>query len=360
MWYNHLNSTDSSVAIDNLSRRIAVNKGEQLNNIAGTAKLSITIENTGTETKTEVNQNAKKDDKGNDIIQDDKALSTQSESKFGGINLGIIEQPNQDVKFEKIITNIKLTNAQNNFGIGGNPELDSMQGVSDLDNVNNGGSTYVRVELADDMISSANFELTYGIKVTNTSDVNYYNNEYYWYGEADHNKEVTLNVQEIIDYLDDTLQYKADSSDTRIKVPTEIPAVENATSKNILVINEIGKLYTENNKARGNGNFKTNDVIALVAGRTLSKQDDDMEFINDVEITKMNMEKDSRDTTPKGDEEIQTVKPLENKYKASAKATITPPTGEDRQEMIIYVISGIMALAMLSVGIVMIKKIVTK
>ena len=58
--------------------------------------------------------------------------------------------------------------------------------------------------------------------------------------------------------------------------------------------------------------------------------------------------------------EIKNVKPFDNNYEAKATATITPPTGEDRQEMIVYLISGIMALAILSTGIVMIKKIVNQ
>ena len=84
-----------------------------------------------------------------------------------------------------------------------------------------------------------------------------------------------------------------------------------------------------------------------------------MEFINDAEITKINNGKDSRDNTD-GDKEIQTVKPIDNKYEAKARATVTPPTGENKQEIIMYVVVGALALVILSAGIVVIKKIVNK
>ena len=344
-WYKKLNSSNSSIAIDNLNTRIGVNQGTLASIMAGTAQLDITIENTETKiANIEVTEGGQ------------KALNS---NKFEGMNLGIIEQPKQDAKFEKIITKIKLTNAQNNLVFEGNPEKDSMQGVTDLDKVNNGGSTYTRAELVDDMISGANLELTYGIKVTNISDVNYYNSTYYWYGDEDKNKEVTIDVNEILDYLDKTLQFNAESSDTRIKLATETENL-NTENKEVYVIEGIEKLYTEKNKSRQNDNLKTSDTVTLVAGRPLSNKDDDMEFINEAEITKINNGKDSRDNTTDGDKEIQTIKPIENKYEAQARATVTPPTGENRQELIMYAVVGIFALAILSAGIVIIKKIVNK
>lgn len=343
-WYKKLNSQNDSVAIDNLNTRIAVNQGTSTNIMSGTAKIDITIENTiNNIANIEVTENGQ------------KALAS---NKFDGLNLGIIEQPNQNVNIEKIITKIKLTNSQINNGFEGNPEKDTMQGVSDLDGIKNEGSTYTRAELPDEMISGATLELTYRINITNISDINYYNNAYYWYGEADKNKEVALDINEVADYLDNTLQFKAESSDTRIKLATETPN-EGKENKTILVIGEIGKLYTEKNKARENDKLKTSDTVNLVAERKLSTQDDDMEFVNETEITKINNGKDSRDNS-EGVTEIQTVKPIEEKFEAKARATITPPTGEDRQEIIMYVIAGVIALAILSAGVVLIKKIVTK
>ena len=343
-WYKQLNNVNASVALDNLNTRIAVNTGTPNSNIiAGTAKIHITIENTPEIDKTniEVTENGQ---------------SALAANKFNGLNLGLIKIPVQKARLEKIITNIKLANAQANFGFGGNPETDSMQGVSDLDQTKNGGSKYVRAELADEYISGANLELTYGIKVTNISDVNYYNNDYYWYGEADSNKEVTLNVQELTDYLDQTLQFKPEVSDSRIVVGTD----ENITNKTILKVQNIGILYTENNKARETDKLKTSDTVPVIAERILSKQDDDMEFINEAKITNISNGTDTRDNAPEKETQIKVIKAIEDNYESKATATVTPPTGANRQEIILYTIAGIIALAVLSAGVVMIKKIVKK
>ena len=45
---------------------------------------------------------------------------------------------------------------------------------------------------------------------------------------------------------------------------------------------------------------------------------------------------------------------------AQARATITPPTGADRQTIIMYIVAGTLALAMLSTGVVVIKKYMGK
>ena len=342
-WYKKINNANVSVALDNLDTRRAVNAGTSNSNImAGTARVFITIENT--------------ENKVANIEVTENGQTALAANRFNGLNLGVIEMPRQQARLEKIITNIKVTNAQANFGIGGNPELDSIQGVSDLDNTKNGGSKYVRAELQDDYISGANLELTYNIKVTNISDVNYYNDAYYYYGEADLNKEVTLNVEDLTDYLDDTLQFKADASDSRVVVGTD----ENATNKTILKVQNIGTLYTENNKARETDKLKTSDAVSIIAGRILSKQDDDMEYINEVKITNVSNGTDTRDTSSDKETQIQVIKTIDNNFESKATATITPPTGADRLEIILYTIAGVIALAVLSAGVVMIKRIVKK
>ena len=349
-WYKKLGNTNSSVAIDNLDTRIAINAGTSKDIMAGTAMVEITIENTPTNTANiEVSENGEQ--------------VKLASNKFEGLNLGVIEQPKQEAKLEKIITNIKLENSQLNKGFSGNPETDTLQGVSDLDNIQNGGSTYVRAELQDEIVSAANLELTYGIKVTNISDVNYYNSEYYWYGEADKNKEVTLVLNELSDYLDKSLNLKVDASDSRFKETTDPAIIQDESISNATIIklsNWNTKLYTEKNTTRNNNNFKTSDAITLVAYKILSIQDEDMEFINNVEITNLNNGTDDRDNSTDKDSLIKIIKPTIIEGRAQAKATITPPTGADRQTIIIYTIAGAIALAILSTGVVVIKKYIVK
>ena len=369
IWYQNLKDVNASVALDNLNTRIAVNQGSLQNMIAGTAKLSIRVEsdiNNATDVKgtNNVTENAETISDGENTanVKVEYLNEMANQNAFAGLNLGIIEMPNQEAKLEKIITKMKLVNAQNNKVFEGNPETDKMQGVSDLDNSNNGGSTYVRAELQDEIITGATLELTYEIRVTNISDVNYYNNEYYWFGEANKNKEVTLVVNELVDYLDETLQFNKEAS-PRFVVATDTNLAQNdeLAKKTIIKLSDNNtKLYTAKNTTRNDNSCKTSDTATLIAQRILSANDDDMEFINQAKLTKLVNGTDNRDNSNEKDTEIQTIKPVSLNYEAQARATITPPTGADRQTIIMYVVAGTLALAILSAGVVVIKKFVVK
>ena len=120
------------------------------------------------------------------------------------------------------------------------------------------------------------------------------------------------------------------------------------------------KLYTAKNTTRNDNSCKTSDTATLIAQRILSANDDDMEFINQAKLTKLVNGTDNRDNSNEKDTEIQTIKPVSLNYEAQARATITPPTGADRQTIIMYVVAGTLALAILSAGVVVIKKFVVK
>lgn len=371
-WYKKLgNNSNYSTALDNLPTRIGVNNDNTIQNMmAGTAKLSITVEN-------DVNKEAsvkginKVTDNTESISNGDTSADVKVEylnetttlNVFNGLNLGIIEMPKQEAKLEKIITNMKLSNAQNNLGFNGNPETDSLAGVSDLDNAKNGGSTYVRAELQDEMISGSTLELTYAIKVTNISDVNYYNDNYYYFGEADSNKEVTLVANELVDYLDNTLQLNKEAS-PGFEVVTDSNLAQNEDLANKTMIklsNWNKKLYTEKNTARDNKNVKTSDVATLVAHRILSTQDEDMNFVNQVKLSNATNGTDDRDQNKDDIKQVEKIKTMvPSDEMAQARATITPPTGADRQTIIMYIVAGTLALAMLSTGVVVIKKYMGK
>lgn len=349
-WYKKLNNQNASVGLDNLATRVGVNNGTTQNIMAGTARLSISIENTPTNT-TDI------------VVSENGEQAKLASNAFNGLNLGIIEMPKQEAKLEKIITNMKLSNAQNNLGFNGNPETDSLAGVSDLDNAKNGGSTYVRAELQDEMISGSTLELTYAIKVTNISDVNYYNDNYYYFGEADSNKEVTLVANELVDYLDNTLQLNKEAS-PGFEVVTDSNLAQNEDLANKTMIklsNWNKKLYTEKNTARDNKNVKTSDVATLVAHRILSTQDEDMNFVNQVKLSNATNGTDDRDQNKDDIKQVEKIKTMvPSDEMAQARATITPPTGADRQTIIMYIVAGTLALAMLSTGVVVIKKYMGK
>ncbi len=368
-WYRLLGDVNSSVAVDNLNTRIAVNSGTLQNIMAGTAKLAITVENSpnnSTELKGAQTQAQQEISDGNNTanVKVEYLNETLALNKFEGLNLGIIEMPKQEAKLEKIITNIKLTNTQNNLEINGNPETDKLQGVSDLGDMNNinGGSSYVRAELLDELIYGSTLELTYAIKVTNISDVNYYNNEYYYFGEADPNKEVTLVVNELVDYLDETLQFDQEkSSKLQFEVVTDSNLSQDDELAKTTVIklnNWNSKLYTEKNTARANNNVKTSDSATIVAHRIIPQTDEDLELLNRARLIKVT---NGTGNSSDNNEQVLIIKPtIPSEELTQARMTIVPPTGADRQMIIIYTVAGVVALAMLSAGVVVIKKYAVK
>ena len=167
----------------------------------------------------------------------------------------------------------------------------------------------------------------------------------------------TLKIDEVIDYLDKTLEYMPEASSDRITVINNTTEVDGTEINEVLLsITGWDTLYTINNKERAQEK-QTSDDVEVSARRLLSTEDDDLEIINEAEITKVTTASDPDDTDPNKDEEIKviptTIVPTE---RADAKATITPPTGKDKQSITLYVITGIVTLAILSAGVVIIKK----
>ena len=353
LWYKKLEGKNYSVAVDDLdTRKIAntTNTAEKsVNVLAGTAKVSITIENTET-------------DSTNIEVKDNQQIENLNNSKFDGFNLGIIKQPNQEAKLEKVVSNMKLTSSQNRIIFDGNPRTATMQGVSDLDkDKNNSGSTYVRAELIEENIYGSTLELKYAIKATNISDVNYYSDNYYMFGDKTNAYEVTLKIDEVTDYLDEALKYEPEASDaTRITLtPDSIEETEgDKTIKKYLVkITDWKTLYTENNKERATQK-DTSDTVTLGTQRYLSSEESDMEIVNEAEITKIANQTDPDDKSQDKEEKLVRTVPVDvhTNGKVRAVVTITPPTGWDKLTIVLYVLAGAGALAVLSAGVVIIKK----
>ena len=368
-WYKKINNDKLfSVAKDNLEQRKAVNEGTLNSMMAGTGKMSITVENTN-EIEALVNQNAKYNQAGKEIIQKLDDLVFPTENEFKGLNLGIIEVPRQDAEIKKVITNVKLVDSEKRTLYNGNPENVPSQGVvalSDLDNEPNGGSTYVRAEVAEVNLYGSKLELTYEVRITNLSDINYYDIDYYWYGTPKAKKEVTLTPTEVMDYLDNSLTYEAEKSK---QLNNGIDRIEPRDATDIqsikvqpCVLKGWKALYTNKNKNRDKS--ETTDKVSIVASRILSSHDEDMEIISRAEITKIERTPDPADTdTPENERKEQIkIAPKEVNTNGMVQAlfTITPPTGKDKLAKIIYIITGTITLIMLSIGIGVIKKKVSK
>ena len=361
-WYKHLESSNYSVAIDSLSMRASHNSGTKQNSmIAGTALFDITIENTPS----------------NYGITGFNQMAT-----FEGFNFGIIVQPKQKIDISKKITNVKLVNTPNVL-FDGNPETENMAGVTDLDGINNNGSTYTRMEIETANIYGSELTLTYDIEVRNTSDINYYETDaghrgwYYMFGEHNpvYSKVANIKVDEVIDCNDPVLTY-ASNSDRVYLVTKRGEDWENKEGTTTEVQKANRKIVIEKEQELANknedGKYSYKDVlgingwgilargasdnITLQFSKVLSAKDDDLNFINVAGISTANnsVQDNDKDNT-NATETIKYLKPAESEKPALAESTISAPTGSNVYVITtIYVVSGIILLSLIACGIVLI------
>lgn len=309
------------------------------------------------------------------------STTEQYPKELGYMDFGIIEIPNTRIGINKKITNIKLTYQNGQVAIDGNPATQNLAYTTDLDKKTNGGSKYVKVELDSEYIYGGKLEIRYDIEITNNSDLDYIEEEgsdkfgyYYKYGIKDFAHEKQVNIKEAFDYLDPKLSYKSKDGELDIK-EIDIKQFKNkdndklqAEEKNILnlvkeqesasgkqfekiyQINGIGNLYS----SKGSNKDKSSKTVTINANKILSSQEDDLEFINVAEVTKIEVEKMTPARVVFGvsvanANTSQTIAKTED-----VKITVTPSTGADRS--LVYVITGIISISVLASGIVIIKK----
>ena len=374
LWYIDLEDKNYSIAVDNIEKRKDISNTDidfaSINSsyknsstapwiYAETAMISIPIEYTKTS---------------------EGIGTTDYPSEFTGMNFGIIKMPEIDLKIDKEITNVKLTLSNLQVLFDGNP-TSNMNYVASLDSNPNqaGGSGYVRAELDSNYIYGSTLLLTYGIKVTNNSDLTYVENEsdgkygwYYKYGDATYAHEAEINVTDVLDYLDPLLT-KISSDDTNLE-EILVSSLSDTDSfkkallylkekqgididfKNIYNFKSFGSLTS----SKGSNVNSSSKILNLTASKLLSTDDDDLEFINYAQIVKAVDEKLTyKDPSPISDagtllEEIGALEMTQD----SAKITITPPTGKNKSS--INYIAVAIELIVLTTGIVIIKKKVIK
>jgi hypothetical protein len=221
------------------------------------------------------------------------------------------------------------------------------------------------------LIYGSVLSLTYEIRITNTSDINYYETDenyygwYYMFGETgSYSKEASISIDEAIDFYEPSLKYV--SGDEKIKEITYSSSSGWSSSD--------GKLYTisetsEDKLESISGNKLTDykkalvmptatltrkdaETVTLSFEKTLSTSDDDLSFTNIVLVD---------DLSNKGEEgevsgSFTLIKNPTVPEPAEAYLAVSAPTGGDKQSIVIYTITGIVALVILVTGIVIIKK----
>lgn len=374
LWYMDLEEANYSIAVDNLEKRKEISETDiDYSNInssykdltnaptifADTGMISIPVEYTKTS---------------------EGIGTTDYPSEFNKMNFGVIKMPEINLLIDKEITNVKFTLSNGQVLINGNP-LSDLSYVSSLDSNPNqvGGSGYVRAEMNSDYIYGTTLLLTYGIKVTNDSDLTYVEDEsdskygwYYKYGDNQYAKEATININDVIDYLDPMLTKISSNDNTLEELKVSELEENNSFKKGLLYLKESKEIDTNFEKIynfKGFGTLTTDKgkdknsaskTLELNASKLLSTNDDDLEFINYAQIVKVSINKLTykNPLTISNAEALNDIIKNLNMTQDYATITITPPTGKEKKD--INYIFVIIEIAVLATGVYFIKKKVLK
>lgn len=376
-WYRHIEGDNYSVAVDNLTRRSEFNEdyrkyvyenGQEpkTDMYATTPKFEIKVENFDL-------------DSGKNRLNGETAIN---EWNYSGFNFGIIKQAKQLAVIQKVISNVKLEHDPQVI-FDGNPES-GLPGVTDLDNKNhtrkvskykvydakdmenNNGSTYLRIEIAEDSLYGSDLTLTYDLRVQNESEVNYYENDekyygwYYMFGDVIDKVTIPVELSTTVDdYLDSLLEFTGNTNNaTREQNSEEIKSTDGKT----VVGYRYGLAY--NNQIKRT----ETETVVLQAHKLLSELEQEWNYNNGAKIRTLQNETASSDKNSKtsiGLVVTPVKSPASNAkvgddFQSFTNTIVTTPTGSDKLSIILYIITGTIGLAVLFGGIVFIKKRVIK
>ena len=380
-----------------------------------TPKLDMGVEVVGNQTK--------------NYIDVDESGNAKYKYDIKSVNFGLIERPQQQLEVKKELTHLRIKDAQDRVIV--DAEVEIKDGKKTFKNINDvlytvllpGSNTdpsgTIKSEIDKDYMP-VTLEATYTVTVSNTSQEDYTDSNYYYYYNTDKTNPVTLKPTKVYDYISKDFDVNG-SSDTNYKVETDEDynkEINDSINKgSILYSNSSSKTiieaafekwassgFKENTLADGTKvtweNWATESRIikslyeewyntvttkkpvrtvkldgskiinlqalekeSLKAGQSVSttytvtsliqNKDDEIKLDNEVEIIDIDRTKNFGKTT------ISTYKKL---YDAGESVIITPPTGEDRskEEVNILAISLASGLAVLGIGLIFIKRRISK
>ena len=390
-WYLNMDENlDTSIAIDDMDERLkqdtlknsTYNNGENM--LAYSKKFAVQLEYTN-------GQSSKVDNNGGDFKHD---LSV--------FDFGIIERPREDVVINKTISKVKLTLANGQVLLEGDPRKDKLNYVKALGLEERQNAKFnamdaakaLSIEMDQELIQGSTLELWYSIMLTNNSEKDYdyeVNSNYYYYGTNKQGDPLAL-ADLVVDYMNSTMvcnvgdDFKEDSEIVNNKdwyrydngTATDAEYLKNNGYISYkLSDTDVDKTY-ETLKNRNMQSIVTNTFAGVKPGETknsviyaskvLSNQNDNHLYDNHVEIIALN---GKTGRTIKGAEET-TRKQIEKEYQPgnyipnlsalvhqqdddNVRVTITPPTGTTNYTTI-YIISAVVGLIVISGGIVLIKR----
>ena len=359
-WYEVENPRYSD-AMDDYNTRLAID--EQLKNVKYNSNEGITINKMESTTPTM-----------GITVEDLPAVTASIGDKYEyiirNVDFGIVERARQEVELEKRVKTVKLvlangevlSNAIIEEDSNGNRTLTGER--AHLTNMGPQGDYkgFVKAELDNEIIQGANIEVGYEITVLNKSEVDYLSENYYKYGVKEGNI-VTLTPTHVIDYLDNDWSFENDKNkDENGNDVWEAITLEEMKDQQIVsnvVYDDEASTITEkiilHTKHLGKElkPTKTNSVMLYVS-KTLTTTDD-ISLDNETEIIEINKTGGSKIISVVPGNYVPGKGETQDDDDMAETVIVTPSTGANL-EFVLPITIGLVSLAILGVGVIIIKK----
>ena len=233
-------------------------------------------------------------------------------------------------------------------------------------NLSNGS---IKIEIENEIIQGATLEITYGFKITNISEIDYSDAEYYFYGKNGKNI-VTLQPVKLVDYIDknfavQNLENNVAGNNTEANWVTNNEITKNSDKS---VESNVKTYIKENNNmvltysTDKLGKLKPKDsadIKDVVQSRMLSTTIDETSVENNSEILEIVKTGGAPIKTIPGNYVPTDEATYESDSSKSENVVIVPPTGLNTY-IIEWTIIALLSLGILIPGIVLIKKYILK
>ena len=410
-WYLDMDvNKDTSIAVDDLKQRLETqnlkysNYDDKMNISAYSKEFKAQIEYTK-ETTSKVNYAGKQDDGSEDGIK--------FPNDFSAFDFGIIERPREDLVINKTISKVKVTLANGQVLIEGDPRKDNINYVKAIgleSNTDANGREIATVsdidkmltmEIDSELLQGAQLEVWYVITLTNNSEKDYdyekdytdivknQGNEatqkpnyittdgqanYYYYGDKNGLNVINRSAEKVVDYMSEKLVCDKGNADW-VKETSDKDYLKNNGYISADVNNEdttyktIGdqklQVFTTTTFAEVQpGDSKS---TSMYVSTVLANKEDNSIYANHVEIIEINgktartikeVSNDSREQIAKKYKTGNYIPKLGSAREQDSdrvRIVITPPTGI-KTYTTIYIIAAVVGAIVLAGGIILIKK----
>ena len=283
------------------------------------------------------------------------------EYSIRNVDFGIVERARQKIELSKRVGSVKVTLANGQVvvdstidedgNVNGQSNYVIYMGPSERAMPRNG---YVRIELDNELIQGATLEVGYVITTENLSELDYLSENFYKYGIVE-GEVVTITPSAIIDYLDNRWAFESEKNpDWQVKTKEDLPGLvaEVVYNNENSTINDKTILYTESLKQ--NALKPTESASVNLNVSKLLTTSDDLSFDNETEITTLDKTGGSKPEGTPGNYIPGTGK-TEPDDSTAETVVVTPSTGANLN-FILPITVGVIALIVLGVGVVIIKR----